>query len=75
MDSASGGQGALLKNRPLDPHKTFVEALRASQFQNERGDIIPATNSSHIKITSLLLYRIPISRNNSPIPIHDRPYH
>jgi hypothetical protein len=21
---ASGGQGALLKNRPLDPHKTFV---------------------------------------------------
>jgi hypothetical protein len=20
---ASGGQGALLKNRPLDPHKTF----------------------------------------------------
>jgi hypothetical protein len=21
--NASGGQGALLKNRPLDPHKTF----------------------------------------------------
>jgi hypothetical protein len=21
--TASGGQGALLKNRPLDPHKTF----------------------------------------------------
>ncbi len=24
---ASGGQGALLKNRPLHPHKTFVEPI------------------------------------------------
>jgi len=27
---ASGGQGALLKNRPLDPHKTFIEEFRAA---------------------------------------------
>ncbi len=34
---ASGGQGALLKNRPLDPHKTFDKARDQDDAKRRDG--------------------------------------